>query len=259
MPRSVPDSPAQAWGLVTPEGRHHVEVRGSVTRRVVWLRDGVVIARKAAMDDKIRLRPGDGLDEEERTRLPDGLGMVAVLFTTLGRPRRATLYTADEASELTSLSGLGGLDLDPEPGSRAAAYEDRVLAHPRRYAVIQTAGGVATVLVPILVAALLARIAFTVPWPDLPSIPWPDLPSIPWPDLPSIPLPDWSLPDWSLPGWLAWILDHVKYVWPIVLAYVLARGEVRRRRQQAERRAAARASVEEPDSTDEADRGPGRL
>ncbi|MQW77501.1 hypothetical protein GHK92_16635 [Nocardioides sp. dk4132] len=234
----------QAWDLATAQGRHRVEVRGTVNRQVTWLHDGVVVARKKSMDDKIRVKPGEGLDEDERTRLPEGLGMVGVLFTHLGRPRRATLYTAEEADGLTSLTGLGGIDLDPEPGSRAAAYEEKVLAHPRRYAAIQTAGGVATVLVPILVAALLARLALTVPWPDwdLPSIPWPDwsLPSIPWPDLPSIP---W--PDWSLPGWLAWVLDHASYVWPVVLAYVLARGEVRRRRHQAERRAVARASLEE--------------
>lgn len=230
----------QAWDLATAAGRHRVEVRGTVNRQVTWLHDGVVVARKKSMDDKIKVRAGDGLTDEEPTRPPADLGLVAVLFTRLGRPRRATLYTPEEASELTSLTGLGGLDLDPEPGSRAAAYEDKVLAHPRRYATIQTAVGVATVLVPILVAALLARIAIAVPWPDwnLPSIPWPDwqLPSIPTPDLPSIPLPDWSLP-----GWLAWILDNLTYVWPIILAYVLARGEVRRRREQAERRVAARA------------------
>ncbi|NPC97086.1 hypothetical protein [Nocardioides sp. zg-DK7169] len=236
-------APDQAWDLATADGHHRVEVSGTVSRQVRWLHDGVVVARKKSMEDKIRVKPGDGLDEEERARLPEGLGMVGVLFTRLGRPRRATLYAADEASELTSLTGLGGIDLDPEPGSRAAAYEDKVLAHPRRYAAIQTATGVATVLVPILVAALLARLALSVSWPDwdLPSIPWPNwsLPTIPWPDLPSIP---W--PDWSMPAWLSWVLDNASYVWPVVLAYVLARAEVRRRRQQAERRAAARAAAE---------------
>jgi len=256
--------PDQAWDLATAEGRHRVEVRGSVNRQVTWLHDGVVVARKKSMEDKIRVKPGDGLDEDERARIPADLGMVGVLFTRLGRPRRATLYAADQASELTSLTGLGGIDLDPEPGSRAAAYEEKVLAHPRRYAAIQTAGGVAVVLVPILLAALLARVAVSIPWPDwdLPSVPLPDwdLPSIPWPDLPSIP---W--PDWSLPGWLAWVLDNASFVWPVVLAYVLARGEVRRRRQQAERRAAARATLENTeeradDSTDESAEGrPGQL
>jgi hypothetical protein len=95
-------------------------------------------------------------------------------------------------------------------------------------------GGVAKIVVPIILAALAARLAFALPLPDwdLPRIPWPDLPSIPRPDLPSIP---W--PDWSMPGWLAWLLAKVQYVWPLLLAYVLARGEIRRRRQQDELRA----------------------
>ena len=33
------------------------------------------------------------------------------------------------------------------------------------------------------------------------------------------------------------MLDHVKYVWPVLLAYVLARGEIKRRRKQDELRA----------------------
>ena len=53
----------------------------------------------------------------------------------------------------------------------------------------------------------------------------------------AIPLPD--LPDWQLPDWLRWLLDKLKYIWPIVLAYVLARAEIKRRRQQDERRRAA--------------------
>ena len=57
-------------------------------------------------------------------------------------------------------------------------------------------GGVAAVVVPILLGLLAVRLAVQVPWPDwdLPSIPTPDLPSIP---LPSIPWPDWSWPDWT--------------------------------------------------------------
>ena len=86
-----------------------------------------------------------------------------------------------------------------------------------------------------------------VPWPavdiplpdiDLPSIPWPDLPSIPWPDisLPSIPLPD--LPD--LPGWV----DTVrKFLVTILIAFFIARGEVKRRRR------AERAKATRDDST----------
>lgn len=87
--------------------------------------------------------------------------------------------------------------------------------------------------VPLVIAWLLARFAFSI---DLPDIPWPDLPdlpSVPWPD---IALPDWSLPDWSLPGWLQQVLDVLKFVFPVLLAFVIARGEIRRRRKQDELR-----------------------
>jgi hypothetical protein len=42
----------------------------------------------------------------------------------------------------------------------------------------------------------------------------------------------------SLPGWVAWTLDHARFVWPVVLALVLARSEITRRRKQDELRAA---------------------
>ena len=51
-------------------------------------------------------------------------------------------------------------------------------------------------------------------------------------------LPD--LPDVSVPGWVEAVLDKVKYVWPVVLAFVLARAEINRRRKQDELRAQAR-------------------
>ena len=124
------------------------------------------------------------------------------------------------------------IDLAPDPGSPAALYEDRVRTHPGRYTAVHTAVGVARVVVPILLAGLAVRFAVSLPWPDW-HVPLPDLPS---PDLPSIPLPDWHLPDWTLPGWARWILEHAHFVWPVILAFVLARAEIRRRRQQDERR-----------------------
>jgi hypothetical protein len=79
----------------------------------------------------------------------------------------------------------------------------------------------------------VVRFAVSLPWPhfDLPRIPWPDihLPRIPWPH---IPWPSINLPDWQLPGWLRWVLDRAKYVWPVVLALVVVRGEIVRQRKQ---------------------------
>lgn len=46
----------------------------------------------------------------------------------------------------------------------------------------------------------------------------------------------WSLPDWSLPGWVREVLDVLTFVFPVVLAFVLARAEVKRRRKQDELR-----------------------
>lgn len=45
----------------------------------------------------------------------------------------------------------------------------------------------------------------------------------------------------ELPAWVRELLDKAKYVVPVVVAFVLARGEVRRRRAQDERKQAADA------------------
>lgn len=235
-------SNVQVWALTLDGRRHRVEAQGSLTRHLRWLVDDELVAETKSGSDKIRMSAAD----------QPQLGAVAVRFSGLGRPRRATLFEHDEHSDVDALTralaGVGGVDLEPEAGSAAAAHEDRVRAHPQRYALTAFAAGVAKVVVPIILVALLARFALSVPlpdWdlPDLPNIPWPDLPNIPWPDLPRIP---W--PDVTLPGWLVWTLDHAKYVWPVVLALVLARGEIMRRRKQDQLRA-ARASRRDEDQT----------
>ena len=104
----------------------------------------------------------------------------------LGQPRRATWFEPGEEEAAKAAVGIGGIDLDPAPGSRAAAYEQKVREHPRRYAAQHTAAGVAKVVLPILFLFLAARFAFSLPLPDVnaPDLPLPDLPSIPWPDSP---------------------------------------------------------------------------
>lgn len=248
MPEDTP--PDQAWELTLDGHTHRVEVRGSVSRRLRWSIDGELVAEKKTSDDKVQLA--------DKAR-PE-LGVVGLRFSGLGKPRRATLFEPDPTTDLDAsaraLTGLGGLDLVPEPGSPAADHEDRVRAHPQRYALVAGLIGAARVVVPIVAVALFARLAVSVPWPDWdlpsiplpdiswPDIPWPDLPSVPWPDLPSIP---W--PDWSLPGWLVWLIDHAHYVVPVVVALVLARNEIRRRAKQDELRAArVRERESEPES-----------
>lgn len=179
---------------------HRVEAVPGFRRTVRWyVGDELVAERRTA---------------EEKLRLESGTDRMEVRFSTLGRPRRATLN--DE------------LDLVPDPGSPAAAHEESVRAHPTRYAVIATVVGVAKVVVPIAVTLLLARIALPHLSLDL-GLPAPDLPSLPLPDLP-------DLPDLTLPEPVRWVLEHAKYVWPIALAFVLARAEISRRRRQDERR-----------------------
>lgn len=213
----------QVWTLEHDGRSHRVEASGSGAHRVCWYVDGEPVAEQRSWEEKATLTPGPDASD---------LGRVVVRFSTLGKPRRATLHGAGEDAQ--SLAGLGGIDLVPEDGSSAAAYEERVRLHPTRYAVIATAAGVAKVVVPLLLGLLAVRFAVTLPFPRLPGLPdLPDLPRIPWPDLP---FPDIGPPELSLPGWLRWLLDKAKYVWPIVLAYVLARAEIRRRRTQDELR-----------------------
>ena len=199
----------QVWRLSVDGHDHRVEADPGTSRRLRWYVDDELVAEKKSMDEKIRIE--------------SPAGQMQVRFSTLGAPRRATL--ADDAD---------GHDLIPDPGSAAARYEDKVRAHPERYALLQTVGGVGKVVVPIVLASLLARFVFALPI-NLPSIPFPDLPSLPRPDLPSLPLP--NLPSWTAPGWVEQVLDVAHYIWPVVLAFVFARAEIRRRRRQDEKRA----------------------
>ena len=101
------------------------------------------------------------------------------------------------------------------------------------------------VVVPLLLAGLALSLPlpdWNVPWPAPPSFPRPDW-SIRWPDLPPVPVPDWTLPEW-----LVWALEHVHFVSPVVIGYLLARREVRRRRTQDERRATRAAGSRHPDA-----------
>jgi hypothetical protein len=228
------------WEL-TVHGRHHrVEVEGSFSRTVRWYVDDVLVATKKSTEDKVTVEP-----EPQSENEPDGAGEVGALglrFSALGRAKRVTLHEpgGDVPAMTRAAIGTGGIDLDPEPGSPAALREQRIREHPVRHAAVATAGGVAKVVVPLLLGLLAVRVAVDLPWPDW-NIPWPDLdlpdipwPDIPWPDIPwpDIPWPDVNLPDWQLPAWVGWILDKLKYVWPVVLAAVLAKGEIDRRRKQ---------------------------
>lgn len=224
LSRSVEDvATDQVWTLEHEGRQHRVVAGGGMAHEVRWYVDDELLAEKKAWEDKLTVEaPGHKL---------------RVVFSGLGAPRRATLY--DGEAEVQALTGLGGVDLVPEAGSKAAAYEDKVREHPTRYALIATVGGVAKVVVPILLTLVAVRFAVRIPWPDVPFPDLPDLPSVPWPDIPWPDLPSIPFPDVSVPDWVRWLLDKVKYVWPVVLAFVIARAEIKRRRDQDAKRKAA--------------------
>jgi hypothetical protein len=185
-----------------------------------WSVDGVEVARCKGGDAKVTL-------------LSERNGSVHVGMTIFSRPVSVTLHPDSPDSSETA----AGFEFHPEPGSKAARREERILAHPVRYTLIQTIGAAARIAAGPLAIFLFARLVMSIPFPtfdgpDLPSIPWPDLPSIPWPDLPSFSGPD--LPE--LPLWLSWFLEHTHYWLPVLIAFFVARGEIKRRRQVASRR-----------------------
>ena len=226
----------QVFELTVGGRHHHVEtsVGDGWKNTATWSVDGEQVATKtSSTDDTLHLSPAKDHD------LADTLGAVRVRFTVMSKPVRATWFEGSRDTAIAaSYLGAGGVDLVPEPGSPAAAREERMRARPRLYAARHVAGGVGKVVVPIIAAAVVAWLLSRISWPDwgldLPAVPWPDLPSIPWPQLP---WPSISLPAIDLPEWLRWLLDKVKYVWPVLLGLWLARREMSRRRQQDELRA----------------------
>lgn len=249
----------QVWELEVNGRLHRVETStGGAPNKAIWWVDGDRIAAKSAsVDDAIEL----SADAEHE--LADELGAVKVRFTWGGRPRRVTHLEGNRDSAATkALLGIGGTDLDPEPGSPAARREEWAERHPVLASLDEIVGGAGKIVIPIALAALVPILSRLLPdWdvdlplPDLPSIPWPDidLPSIPWPelDLPSIP---W--PDITLPGWVGAVLDALRFIWPLLLGIAIAASEYKRRTRnaaaRAERQAAREASGPDQSSDDEA-------
>jgi hypothetical protein len=195
------------WRLTADGRRHRVEADLGGSRRLRWYVDDELVAERRS--------------SQKRVVLQSPAGRVQLRFGALGGPRRATLLDAED-----------GADLVPDEGSAAARHEERVRAHPERYALIQAAGAAAKLLVPLLLTTVAIKLAIA--WHV--DVPLPDLPSVRTPDMPSVPLPD--LPDWDPPGWVERVLAVSHYIWPVALAYVIARREIRRRRHQDQRRGA---------------------
>lgn len=226
----------ERWHLTVDDRALEVAITSSGWgHEIVWRADGDEVTRKKTSDERVVLT-----DEEA-----GAIGVRLPKWT--GPARRVSYYAPDDQDAATQAHlGVGGVDFDPEPGSAAAEREAWIRAHPHRYAARRVAAAVAGVAVPLLLLWLLARFALpAVPWPDwdLPDLPFPDLPSlpqIPWPD---IPWPD--LPNWSLPGWVQAVLDVLRYLWPVLLAAVIAYAELKRRRDQDARKRAEAAAEDD--------------
>jgi len=231
---AAPDDHTQRWNLWALGRRHRVEVVGSVTRTVTWYVDGQLVATKKSSQDDLHLQPGRGSDAHDPTPEQAKVGTVRVRFTTFGRTKRVTWCEAQDDLDFDAIFGTGGIDFDPEPGSPAALRAERIRSHPRRYAAVAVAGGAAKVLIPLLIGLLGLRLAVHIPWPDL------NLPSIPWPHV--------DLPDWAAPAWVTWLVDHVHYVWPPILAGLLARAEIKRHRRQDVLKAQLKAEADSKDA-----------
>lgn len=226
-------SAPERWTLDHDGAVHEVVIaEAGLRRHVTWRVDGALVAETRTVDETVRLQSGEDGGRALLVRLP----------RFVGPARQVTLLDEPGTGPAPAMLRRGA-DFTPEPGSRAARREQRIREHPGRHELQATLVGVVRVIAPIVAVALLARLAFSLPWPDVPV---PDLPAIRVP-LPAIPWPDWSLPSVHVPGWVTWTTDKAKYVVPVVAAYVIARGEVRRRRAQDERRAEAGAGEAERD------------
>ncbi|MEL4359110.1 MULTISPECIES: hypothetical protein [unclassified Luteococcus] len=217
--------------LIVLHGHRYVlqSNRGPSPRLSLWVDGEEQAHRDATFATEVTLEPKDA----------DEHGRVEVRLTRTGRIRRATLHRDGRE-----------VDLEPEEGSRAHRRLARERAHPRLYAGLDVLVAVLGVVIGLLGLGAMVKVLLEpvvkfllglIPDVDLPSIPWPDIawPSIPWPSIPwpSIPwpsidlswLPWYLIPEFEVPEWVWWTLEHGK---PVLIALVLAVGEVRRRAKQ---------------------------
>lgn len=217
----------ERWLLTIRDDQHLVEIfDAALGRRITWSVAGAEVATCRTSEERVVL---DGGSRGALTvRLP----------RLMGPARRVTWYSPDSelAAPAAAHAGIGGVDFDPEPGSRAAAREAWIREHPRQYAARRAGAAAAGALAAGLGLLLLSRIHITWPHIDWPDVPWPDI-AIPW--------PDWQVP--TLPEWLRELMAKLHYVWPVLLAAGLAYSEVRRRRQQDAQKARGTA---EPNAHD---------
>lgn len=184
------------------QGRSIEVVPDAITERdrVRLLVDGETVAETKANGRRTVLA-GEGF--EVRAVMPFWGGSVS----------SASLVPAGEEDVL--------IELEPEPGTRAARRADFARRRPRLYAARHVLFGAAQVAAAIVGFTLVLRV--------LPSIDLPDVP-LPTIDLPDLPLPNIQI-DLTPPGWVQAVLNSKPYWVPIVVGLVLASRELQRRRK----------------------------
>ncbi len=198
----------ERWYLDADGHQHVVEVEpAGLGRRVTWSVDGTPIAERCGVAGRVTLSPAAGSGTA---------GSVRLRFGSFVPARRVSWHPRNDPSAAV---GLGGRDFLAEAGSRAARRDAFIAAHPRAYTGYRIALAIATLAVALAVGPVVSWFVNNVPWQQLPAIPWPDV----------------QLPQWSLPDWLGGVIDVLKFVVPVLIAFALARLELRRRRQQRER------------------------
>jgi hypothetical protein len=120
-------------------------------------------------------------------------------------------------AELVPAGGGAPVALEPEPGTRAAKRARFEREHPSLYAARHVVKGAAQVALALIGLTLLVSLL-----PDIDLDVDVDLPEIPWPHV-------------EVPEWLRALLRSKKYWLPIVIGILLARAELRRRRNKVQR------------------------
>lgn len=221
----------ERWRVERDGAEHVVSIAkdGVFQRKFRWTVDGDEVAEKRTSDDRFTLSADDH---------PYAVTIRMAQFSDSAR--RVQLFTGDDSTvvQATAATGLGGTDLLPDAGTRAARRQARMAENPTLYTAQRTLGAVVSIVGPIVVIWLLAQLLSVIPWPDvdLPDVPWPD---IDLPDAPDVPLPDINLPSIDLPdlpAWMEQVADAAKYVVPVLIAFGVARGEIRRKKRADERR-----------------------
>ena len=223
------DKPAAALRPHRDRRAHRVEISdGALRREIRWYVDDELVATTKSADEKVTLKPED----------PE-LGLLALRFSMLGHPRRATLVRAGRgggregggrasaASTSTPSPGRAPRRTSRRCGStRAGTPRSRPPAAWPRWS-CRCCSCLPAAAVHVLAAA--ARREPAEHPPARPARPAVD------PVAGHQPARTGRCRAGCARCW-----RRSKYVWPVVLAFVLARAEIRRRRKQDELKAGLR-------------------